>query len=250
MDLLSFGPDGWGDELAVGAWLTIRLAAVTVVFGLAFGLLGAWAKLSRIAPIRWVGQGYTTVIRGIPELLTLFLIYYGLQFGAQAIFRALDITDMAQIWPLGHFGYAGPPEISGFLAGVIALSLVFGAYATEVFRGAILAVPTGQIEAARAIGMPPFLVFRRIMLPQVWRYALPGIGNLWMVLIKDTSLVSAIALDELTRQTQIAVGATKRPFLFFATASLIYLAITAISMIVLARAEARAARGIRRPAAS
>jgi His/Glu/Gln/Arg/opine family amino acid ABC transporter permease subunit len=231
MELLGFGDQGWGDELMVGAFLTVRLAASAVVFGLAIGLALAGMKLSRNRALRAFANGYTTAIRGIPELLTLFLIYYGAQYGVQVLFTLL--------------GAEGPVEINAFLAGVVALSMVFAAYASEVFRGAILAVPKGQMEAARAVGMSPVLAFRRILLPQVWRYALPGLGNLWLVLIKDTSLVSVIALDELLRRTSVAVGVTKEPFLFYGVACLIYLVLTTISTIVIQRLEVWARRGVR-----
>ena len=136
-------------------------------------------------------------------------------------------------------------NVSGFAAGTVALSLVFGAFATEVLRGAILAVPKGQLEAARAIGMSRALLIRRILIPQVWRFALPGLGNLWLNLVKDTSLVSVIALDELMRKAGIAVGVTKQPFLFYGAACALYLAVTGVSMIVFARAERWASRGVR-----
>ncbi len=232
LDLLRIGDQGWGDELLAGLLLTLQLALCSVALGLVFGLAGAAAKVSSAWPLRALGGAYTTTIRGIPELLTLFLIYYGLQYAIQALF--------------GLFGGSGPVAVNGFAAGVVALSLVFGAYATEVFRGAILAVPRGQMEAARALGMARSVAVRRILVPQMWRFALPGLGNLWLVLIKDTSLVSVIAFSELMRQTDVARRVTKEPFFFFAVACLGYLAITGISTLVLGWAERRAGRGVRR----
>ena len=232
LDLLAFGDQGWGDDLAAGAFLTLRIAVSALGLGLLIGLGVAGMKLSGSAFARALANGYTTAIRGVPELLTLFLIYYGAQYAVQAVFSL--------------FGARGPAEINGFWSGVVALSFVFGAYAGEVFRGAFLAIPPGQAEAARAIGMSRALTFRRVLLPQVWRHALPGLGNLWLVLVKDTSLVSVIALEELLRRTYVAVGVTKQPFLFYGVACLIYLAITSISSLILAWAEARAARGLRR----
>lgn len=259
IDLLSFGPGGWGDDLWEGTKLTLHLAVISLGFGLLIGLAGAGAKL---APNKWLnrlGDLYTTVIRGIPELLTLLLIYYGLQFSLQGLLEILQTPAICAAVDLGgkldslwlHGANTaicgdGPVEISGFAAGVTALSLVFGAFATEVFRGAILAVPKGQLEAARAIGMSRPLMIRRILLPQVWRFALPGLGNLWLVLIKDTSLISVIAFDELMRKTFIAVGVAKEPFLFFGVACLVYLAITGLSMIVFNKVERWASRGVRR----
>ena len=231
-ELLSFGDQGWGDDLALGAVLTLQLAFASLGLGLVFGLATAGMKLSgRRVPVA-LANGFTTAIRGVPDLLTLFLIYFGSQFAVQAL--------------LSLVGYEGRVEVNGFWAGVLALSLVFGGYSSEVFRGAFLAIPKGQVEAAKAVGMPPRLIFRRILLPQVWRYALPGLGNLWLSLIKDTSLISVIAFDELLRKTFIAVGITKQPFLFYGVACLIYLAITTVSTGVLMRLEAWSQRGVRR----
>ena len=136
-------------------------------------------------------------------------------------------------------------EIKPFIAGTFTLAFVFGAYATEVFRGAILAVPKGQIEAAYAVGMGRLQMFRRVMLPQVWRFALPGLGNLWLVLLKDTSLISVINLNELMYNSKAAAGAMREPFKFYLIAALIYLAFTIVSMIVLQYSERRAQRGVR-----
>jgi len=230
--VFSFGDQGWGDELAVGAGMTLLIAAASLAFGLLLGLLGAGAKLARSRWLNVIGEAYTTLIRGVPELLVIFLIFFGGGFLLQAAAESM--------------GYEGYVEVDAFVAGVFALSLVFGAFATEVFRGAFLAVPVGQVEAARALGMPPFLTFWRILLPQVWRYALPGLGNLWLVLLKDTSLVSVIALDELARKTQIAVGVEKEPFTLYMAAALIYCAITLVSNLWQGRLERWAARGVRR----
>ena len=231
-DLLSFGDQGWGDDLMLGALLTLQLAFASLGLGLAVGLATAGMKLSGRRVLVGLANGFTTAIRGIPDLLTLFLIYFGSQFAVQAV--------------LSLVGYEGQVEVNGFWAGVLALSLVFGGYSSEVFRGAFLAIPKGQVEAAKAVGMAPRLIFRRILLPQVWRYALPGLGNLWLSLIKDTSLISVIAFDELLRKTFIAVGITKQPFLFYGVACLIYLAITTVSTGVLMRLEAWSQRGVRR----
>ncbi|MFZ2870063.1 ABC transporter permease [Zavarzinia sp.] len=259
IDLISFGKGGWGDDLWTGLQLTLKLAVISLSIGLTIGLLGAGAKL---APNKWlniIGNGYTTLIRGLPELLTLMLIYYGLLFGLQGLLSTgilpllcdgTGLPDKLALIGLGEDAaricVSTTVQIDGFSAGVVALSLVFGAFSTEVLRGAILAVPKGQLEAARAIGMSRRLTIRRILLPQVWRYAMPGLGNLWLIMIKDTSLVSVIALDELMRKTSIAVGVTKQPFFFYSVACLIYLAITGVSMIATTRIERWASRGVRR----
>lgn len=229
LGLLAFGADGWGDELAAGAWLTIRLAVATLPFGLLLGLSIALAKQSDNTYLRAIGNTYTTVFRGLPELLTLFVVYNMVQLLANRI--------VMFVAPGSSF------EISGFAAGLVALGVVFGAFSSEVFLGAIRAVPKGQIEAGRSLGLTSIQAFGLITLPQLWRLALPGLGNLWLVLIKDTSLVSVIALNDLLRQTQVAVGVTKEPFFFYLVACLIYLVFTLISSAGINRLEVRANRG-------
>lgn len=221
---------GFADNLLYGAGTTVLLALASCGVGLVLGLLGATAKLSPFWLARGIAETYTTVIRGLPELLVVLIIY----FGSSGL-----LTTVAG-W-LGHDGFV---ELGPFAAGTIALGLTFGAYATEVFRGAILAIPRGQIEAATALGMPGWLAFRRIILPQVWRVALPGLGNLFLVLLKDTSLVSVIGLQELMRESQIAVGFTREPFTFYLAAAVLYLAMTAISMAGIHWAEQNAQRGV------
>ncbi len=220
---------GFGWMLGVGLWMTIRVALASVAVGLVLGLVGAAMKLSGSRTARVVAGGYTTIIRGVPELLLLLILFFGGTMALQKLFELL-----------GHDEYV---EVSAFGAGVATLGFVFGAYATEVFRGAILAVQPGQVDAARAVGMGRLLRFRRILLPQVWRYALPGLGNLWMVLLKDTALISVIGLDEIMRKAAIAAGATREPFTFYAAAALIFLGLTVVSMAALQYAENRAGRG-------
>lgn len=222
---------GFGDTLAAGAWVTIKLALAALVFGLIAGLLGAGAKLSRFFILRAAADVITTLIRGIPELVLVLAVY----FGGAVVINALA----------ARVGYGGYVEINAFGAGVLAIGISFGAYATEVFRGAILAVPRGQIEAARAIGMPGLLVFGRIVLPQVWRYALPGLGNLFLILQKNTALVSVTGLAELMRNTSVAVGYTRQPFTFYLVAALIYLSMTTVTMVGNQFIEQWARRGVR-----
>ena len=230
--MFAFGDAGWGDELLRGLLVTIQLALAALPVGLLLGFLAAGCALSSRGWLRVIGTGYTTVMRGLPELLTLFVVYNGL---------GLLLNSLATWW-----NPDARVELSSFVAGVIALGLVFGAFAGEVLRGAFQALQKGQIEAGKAIGMRPSQVFFRIMLPQVWRFALPGLGNLWINLLKDTALVSVIALDDLMRMTQVAVRSTKQPFTFFLAACLIYWAMCVVSEIVLARMEKRANRGVRR----
>lgn len=206
---------GFGHLLLAGTWVTVKLAIVSLIVGLIFGLLGAAAKLSDYKILRGIGTAYTTLVRGIPELLIVFAIY----FGGSAIVMAIA----------SWFGYDEYIEINPFMAGVTALSIAFGAYATEVFRMAILSIPKGQWESAQAMGMTPSKTFFRIILPQVWRVALPGLGNLFQVLLKDTALVSVVGLQDIIRQASTAVAATKEPFTFYLAAACIYLILTAIA---------------------
>lgn len=209
-----FDLQGYGPLLMQGTLLTIKLGLASLVFGLIFGLLGALSKLSGIWFLEKIANIYTTVVRGIPELLMVFFIF----FGGSVILAALA----------KQMGYAGRLDISQFWAGVAALSIMFGAYATEVFRMAIEDIPKGQWESAQSIGMRPLQTFTRIILPQMWRVALPGLGNLTLVLLKDTALVSLIGLQDLMYFSQRAAQSTQQPFTFYLAAAFIYLALTAI----------------------
>lgn len=232
-ELFSYGDAGWGDELLKGFGVTVALAVVTLPIGIFLGFLIALASMSKNATLRWFGIGYTTVFRGIPELLTLFTVYNGAALILNRIAKYMNPE-------------AGFVELSPFVAGVVSLALVFGAFSAEVLRGGFQALDKGQVEAGLAVGMRRFDVFRRVKLPQVWRFALPGLGNLWVNLVKDTALVSIISLDDLMRMTSVAVGFTKKPFTFFLAACLAYWAVCALSEIAAAKLEARANRGIRR----
>ncbi len=222
---------GYGWMLWQGLERTIMVGLAAMGLAVAFGLLGAWGKLSRYRAARWLAGLYTTVVRGVPELILILLVYYGVP---------TLIQDLA-----AGAGHDLRIDLNPFVAGVITIGLIYGAFATEVFRGALLAVPRGQVEAARAFGMGHVLVVRRVLLPQMWRFALPGLGNVWMVLIKATALISLIQLDELMRSADIAARATRLPFTFFFAASLLYLGITVVSMLVQGRIEAWADRGSR-----
>ena len=227
-DLYGFGP-----ALVAGTLMTIKLALCSLVVGLVLGLLGALAKTSPYKPLQWLGSTYSTLVRGVPELLWVLLIY----FGSVSLMRAL--ADFIGVESL---------ELSAFSAGVIALGLCFGAYATEVFRGAILAIPKGHREAGMALGLSRSRILFRLILPQMWRTALPGLGNLFMILMKDTALVSVIGLEDIMRRSQIAVTASKEPFTFYMVAAFIYLGLTVIAMIGMHFLEKRASRGFVRSA--
>lgn len=223
---------GYGWMLWQGLAMTLTIGAGALLLAILTGLLGAWGKLAQNPVARLVANAYTTVIRGIPELLLLLIIFYGTPTLVQGIATRM--------------GHDIIIDFNPFIAGILTLGVIYGAFSTEVFRGAFLAVPRGQVEAAYACGMSKGLAFRRIMLPQIWRFALPGLGNVWMVLIKATALVSVINLDELMRMSFIGMGVTKLPFNFFFVAALMYLGITAISMIGQNYIEGWANRGVRR----
>lgn len=223
---------GFGGAMALGTWGTIKIMVSALGIGLATGMFGAWAKLSGIRPFVWFTELWTLVIRGVPELILILFVYFG---------GSIVLGNIASF-----FGYDIYIEINPLFAAVATLGVVFGAYATDIFRVSILAVPKGEIEAAQAIGMKKTTVLRRILIPQIWRYALPGLGNLFMILQKDTALVSVIGLNELMRNTSQAVAFTKKPFVFYIAASLIYLAITTITTCILQVLEKRANRGVGR----
>lgn len=220
---------GFLPQLLSGLWVTVQLALGAVCVGLVLGIAGAAMKLSPLGPVRWVAETYTAIFRGLPELLTVLLVYYG----------AIYVV---------NFHLEGRFEVSTYGAGVAALGITFGAYATEVFRGAILAVPKGQVEAAHAFGMSKLLAFRRVVLPQVWRIALPGLGNLFLVLLKDTALVSVVGLEDLMREAKIGADNTRDAFTFYTAAAFLYLGLTVVTMAVLHVLETRANRGQRRAA--
>ncbi|MGV8841875.1 MAG: ABC transporter permease [Pseudomonas sp.] len=228
LDLYGFGP-----ALAAGTLMTVKLALCALSLGLVLGLLGALAKTSAHKPLQWLGGTFSTLVRGIPELLWVLLIYFGTVNMMRSLGQLLGLPGL---------------ELDAFAAGTIALGLCFGAYSTEVFRGAILAIPRGHREAGLALGMSRPRIFWRITLPQMWRIALPGLGNLFMILMKDTALVSVIGLEELMRHSQIAVTSTKEPFTFFLVAAFIYLGLTVIAMTGMYFLEKRAGRGFTRSA--
>lgn len=228
---MNFDLYGFGPALLAGTWMTIQLALTSLVVGLMLGLLGALAKTSPYRVLRWLGDAYSTLVRGVPELLWVLLIFYGTVGAVRALGELVGHPDL---------------ELSPFAAGVLALGLCFGSYATEVFRGALLSIPRGQREAGLALGLPRKRIFTRLVLPQMWRVALPGLGNLFMILMKDTALVSVIGLNEVMRQAQIAVTASKQPFTFFMVAAVIYLTLTVFSMLALHWFEKRANRGFGR----
>ncbi|MEX6666586.1 ABC transporter permease [Pseudomonas sp. W2-17] len=230
LGLSAFSLKGFGPLLLQGTWMTVKLSVMSLLLAIALGLLGASAKLSKAAMLRVPAQIYTTLIRGIPDLVLMLLIFYSLQTWLTTLTEAME------------WDYI---EIDPFSAGVITLGFIYGAYFTETFRGAILAVPRGQVEAATAYGLSRSQRFRMVVFPQMMRFALPGIGNNWQVVLKATALVSIIGLADLVKAAQDAGKSTYQLFYFLVLAALIYLVITSVSNFALRWAERRYAAGSR-----
>lgn len=231
-DLMGFTDSGWGFDMLRATAVTLAVALAGFGLGSLFGMLSAAASLSPVSSLRHLADGYTTVLRGVPDLLVIYLFYFG---------GSTVVTDIGRLF--GAEGFVSAPV---FLTGAMAIGVVSGAYQSEVFRGAVLALSRGEIEAAKAYGMGPFLRFRRIILPQATRFAIPGLGNVWQLVLKESALISVVGLVELMRQAQIGAGSTRKPFTFFLTAGVLYLLISHASGAAFRAAEARAMRGIRR----
>ncbi|MDC5552613.1 histidine transport system permease HisQ [Acinetobacter baumannii] len=221
---------GYGPLLLSGTWMTIQLALLSLLLSVIIGLIGASSKLSNIKALRYIATAYTTLIRSVPDLVIMLLLFYSLQLGLNQITEALQMDQI---------------DINPFVAGVITLAFIYGAYFTETFRGAFQSVPRGQIEAAMAYGMTPWQVFHRVLFPQMMRFALPGIGNNWQVLIKATALVSIIGLTDIVKITQDAGRSTMQLFFFSIVAAAIYLAITTVSNLILIWLERHYSAGVR-----
>ncbi|MGO7921052.1 ABC transporter permease [Rhizobium ruizarguesonis] len=227
ISLLLFSDEGWGDELLRGLGVTLALAFATAPLALVLSFLLAWGKNARSPIARWFAFGSTTVFRSLPELLTLVIIYYQLQL----------LID----WVV-HFAFPNASiSLNAFAAGVVALTLVFSALGSEVVRAAYQAVGKGQAEAAASLGLHRRQVFFLVVLPQMWRHCIPAFGNLWLVLLKDTSLVSIIAVNDLVRYTNMAISTTKKPFFFYTVLALIYVVLALLSGIGQALLERRTA---------
>ena len=230
LGLSTYSMKGFGPLLLEGAWMTVKLSILSLLLSVLLGLIGASAKLSSVKLLRMPAQLYTTLIRGVPDLVLMLLIFYSLQTWLTGITQALDWEYI---------------EINPFVAGIITLGFIYGAYFTETFRGAMLAVPRGQVEAATAYGLSRTQRFRFVVFPQMMRFALPGIGNNWMVILKATALVSIIGLADLVKAAQDAGKSTYQLFYFLVLAALIYLVITSTSNYVLRWLERRYAAGSR-----
>jgi polar amino acid transport system permease protein len=218
----------WKGNLLAGALSTLQISFLAYMFGLSLGLAGAMGKLTGGKYLKRILDLYTTVIRSLPELLLIVMLYY---LGTDTLNRLLFALGFEAV------------RINGFIAAVLVLGFVMGAYATEVLRGAILAIPIGQIEAARAFGMSPFLRFRRIVLPAMLPYAIPGLSNLWLNVTKDSALVAVVGYNELALATKQAAGGTKAYFTFFFAAACIYLIISLTSLRIFDALERYVRRG-------
>ncbi|MDR3389041.1 ABC transporter permease subunit [Paraburkholderia sediminicola] len=224
---LGMDPDGWGVALLQGAIVTLEISIGAFVVGIVLGLAGAFAKLSGVRALERIAQGYTTVCRAVPELLLILLLYYA---GTDAINLLMTAVGI------------GPVNVNGFAAAVIVLGIVQGAYAAEIIRGAIIAIPYGQIEAGRVFGARPALVFRRVILPAMAPYALAGFANLWLILVKDSALISVVGYNELLYTAKQAAGSTREYLRYYLMVAAVYFVITSLSGLLFREIERRFGR--------
>jgi octopine/nopaline transport system permease protein len=229
MELLAFGKTGWGDELFFATLMTIAVSITAMIIGFLFALIFTPLKLSKKKYLNLISNSYTTVIRGVPELLVIYLFFFG---GSGAIMYVASI-----------FGYNDYIEINAFLTGSISIGIISGAYSTEVFRGAIQSIDKGQFEAAKVLGISKFAQFYKIILPQMLRLAIPNLSNVWQITLKDTSLISVTGLVEIMRQSYIAAGSTRDPLFFYSFAAVLYLLLTYFSMKIINKLEDKYSRG-------
>ena len=229
MELLAFGDTGWGDELFYATLMTIAVAITAMIIGFFFAIIFTPLKLSKNKFLNLIANSYTTVIRGVPELLVIYLFFFG---GSAAIMFVASI-----------FGYGEYIEINAFMTGAFSIGIISGAYSTEVFRGAIQSIDKGQFEAANVLGLSKFGKFFKIILPQTLRLALPNLSNVWQIKLKDTSLISVTGLVEIMRQSYVAAGSTRDPLFFYSFAAVLYLLLTFLSMKLINRLEAKYSRG-------
>ena len=229
MELLAFGKTGWGDELFIATLMTIAVSLTAMIIGFLFALIFTPLKLSKNKFLNLIGNSYTTVIRGVPELLVIYLFFFG---GSGAI---MFVASM--------FGYTEYIEINAFITGSCAIGIISGAYSTEVFRGALQSVDKGQYEASKVLGFKKNIQFIKIIMPQMLRLAIPNLSNVWQITLKDTSLISVTGLVEIMRQSYIAAGSTRDPLFFYSFAAVLYLMLTYLSMKLINRLELKYSRG-------
>ena len=229
MELLAFGDTGWGDELFYATLMTIAVSITAMFIGFLFALIFTPLKLSKNKFLNFIANSYTTIIRGVPELLVIYLFFFG---GTGAVMYVASI-----------FGYIEYIEINAFITGAFAIGIISGAYSTEVFRGAIQSIDKGQFEAAKVLGFSKFKQFYKIILPQMLRLAIPNLSNVWQITLKDTSLISVTGLVEIMRQSYIAAGSTRDPLFFYSFAAVLYLLLTFVSMKLINKLEVKYSRG-------
>ncbi len=229
MELLTFGDTGWGDELFRATLMTIAVSITAMLIGFSFAAIFTPLKLSKFRSLNFIANIYTTVIRGVPELLVIYLFFFG---GSGAI-----------MFVAAMFGYNEYIEINAFVTGSFAIGIISGAYSTEVFRGAIQSIDKGQFEAAKVLGFSKFKQFYKIILPQMLRLAIPNLSNVWQITLKDTSLISVTGLVEIMRQSYIAAGSTRDPLFFYSFAAVLYLLLTFLSMKLINKLEVKYSRG-------
>ncbi len=229
MELLYFGSKGWGDELFAAFLMTIAVSMTAMFIGILFSLIFTPLKLSKNKFFNFISNSYTTIIRGVPELLVIYLFFFG---GSGAIMYVASI-----------FGYNEYIEINAFITGAFAIGVISGAYSTEVFRGAIQSIDKGQFDASKALGFNKYIYFYKIIMPQMLRLAIPNLSNVWQITLKDTSLISVTGLVEIMRQSYIAAGSTRDPLFFYSFAALLYLILTFASMKLLNKLEKNYSKG-------
>ena len=229
MELLAFGDTGWGDELFNATLMTIAVAITAMFIGFFFALIFTPLKLSKNKFLNLIANIYTTIIRGVPELLVIYLFFFG---GSAAVMFVASI-----------FGYGEYIEINAFITGAFSIGIISGAYSTEVFRGAIQSIDKGQFEAANVLGLSKFGKFFKIILPQTLRLALPNLSNVWQITLKDTSLIMVTGLVEIMRQSYVAAGSTRDPLFFYSCAAVLYLFLTFLSMKLINRLEPKYSKG-------
>jgi octopine/nopaline transport system permease protein len=216
MEYLYFGAKGWGDELFFAVLMTIAVSIVARVIGILFSFIFTPLKLSKFFFLRLIANSYTTFVRGIPELLIIYLFFFG---------GSASLMFVAKL-----FGYNGYIEINAFITGAFAIGIISGAYSTEVFRGAVQSLDKGQFEASKVLGLKKPVYFFKIILPQILRLAIPNLNNVWQITLKDTSLISVTGLVEIMRQSYIAAGSTRDPLFFYSLAAVLYLVLTIVSL--------------------
>tara|TARA_B100000700_G_scaffold141053_1_gene157028 strand:- start:8234 stop:8926 length:693 start_codon:yes stop_codon:yes gene_type:complete len=229
MELLAFGKTGWGDELFVATLMTIAVSITAMLIGFLFALIFTPLKLSNNKILNLIANLYTTIIRGVPELLVIYLFFFG---GSGAVMFVASI-----------FGYNEYIEINAFITGSFAVGIISGAYSTEVFRGAVQSIDKGQFEASKVLGFKKPIYFFKVIMPQMLRLAIPNLSNVWQITLKDTSLISVTGLVEIMRQSYIAAGSTRDPLFFYSFAAILYLLLTFLSMKLINRLETKYSKG-------